>query len=365
MRRRSTSSRRRWWQPQPRGRGRQEGIGIGGEREYSYSWCAVCVCFGSLLLFSCCSYCEAFVVPAQTRPVLPYPAPKPGTAFSSSSLTARGAVSPENNDDDDEKQQPEPTWTSDFDGFTVGDDGSGWTADFESFKASDNDTKKKKLEDTTARKKKNKTKPSKNSDTRNDVEELVYDDDDEEDDDGTTSTDTSLSEFLSNGGGTAKDKQNEDLTAVRTRLFSLGEDLIIQDYVGTLGFEEVTDWQYYYQDVDEDGNPVDEDDNKNNYKSKVSSRFLTAVLCFAPVLGFFRTRVSSSSYPICALTKGFPAKIPPARTCYYNARSNQVYNVMFDWISRRSTPPHNGIPIHESSQTEAYYCILVILLLKS
>ena len=319
MRRRSTSFQKRWWQPQPRGKGRREGIGRGGtgERGYSYSWCAVFVCFGSLLLFSCCSYCEAFVVPAQTRPVLPYPAPKPGTAFSSSSLTARGAVSPDNEDEDDEndeekqQQQPEPTWTSDFDGFTVGDDGSGWTADFESFKASDNDTKKKKLEDTTARKKKNKTKPSKNSDTRNDLEELVYDDDDE--DDGTTSTSTSLSEFLSNGGGTAKDKQNEDLTAVRTRLFSLGEDLIIQDYVGTLGFEEVTDWQYYYQDVDEDGNPA-------NDKSNVSTFLNEEVLCCACLLGFFRARVPSS----CALTKGFPAKIPPARTCYYNARSHQV-----------------------------------------
>ena len=279
MRRRSTSFQKRWWQPQPRGKGRREGIGRGGtgERAYSYSWCAVCVCFGSLLLFSGCSYCEAFVVPAQTRPVLPYPPPKPGRAFSSSSLlTAR---SDDNSNDDDEEQPP---WTSDFDGFTVGDDGGGWTPDFESFTAGDTDTTKKKtLEDTTTRKqKKNKTK-SNTEETRNDLEELVYDDDDE---DGTTRTSTSLSEFLSNGGGSTA-TQNEDLTAVRTRLFSLGEDLMIQDYVGTMGFEEVTDWQYYYQDVDEDGNPVDEDDDNNKYKSKVSKSFpnCRALFC-APVL---------------------------------------------------------------------------------
>ena len=302
MRRRPTSFRRRWWQPQLRGRGRPDGIGIGGERGERgyYSWCAVCVCFWSNLLFSCCSYCDAFVVlhvvPAETRPVLPHSPPKPCTA--SSSLTARGAVSPENNDEDDEKQQqPEPTWTSDFDGFTVGDDGGGWTSGFESFTAGDTDTKKKNVEDTTARQKnKNKTK-SKNDETRNDLEELVYDDDDE---DGTASTGTSLSEFLSNGGSATNQKQNKDLTAVRTRLFSLGEDLMIQDYVGTLGFEEVTDWQYYYQDVDEDGNPA-------NDKSKVRTFLNEEVLCCA-CAWLFRAIVFLLSN---ALTKGFPAKIQP------------------------------------------------------
>ena len=207
-------------------------------------------------------------------------------------------MSPENNDEDDEKQQqPEPTWTSDFDGFTVGDDGGGWTSGFESFTAGDTDTKKKNVEDTTARQKnKNKTK-SKNDETRNDLEELVYDDDDE---DGTASTGTSLSEFLSNGGSATNQKQNKDLTAVRTRLFSLGEDLMIQDYVGTLGFEEVTDWQYYYQDVDEDGNPA-------NDKSKVRTFLNEEVLCCA-CAWLFRAIVFLLSN---ALTKGFPAKIQP------------------------------------------------------
>ena len=45
-----------------------------------------------------------------------------------------------------------------------------------------------------------------------------------------------------------------DLTGTQTRQFSLGQDLILADYVGNLGFDEVTDWEYYEVDVDEDGN---------------------------------------------------------------------------------------------------------------
>jgi hypothetical protein len=41
-----------------------------------------------------------------------------------------------------------------------------------------------------------------------------------------------------------------DYTAIQTRQFLLGQDLVISDYVGTMGFQEVTDWEYYYPDED-------------------------------------------------------------------------------------------------------------------
>lgn len=38
-----------------------------------------------------------------------------------------------------------------------------------------------------------------------------------------------------------------DLTGCQTRQFSLGQDIVLSDYVGNMGFDEVTDWEYYYQ----------------------------------------------------------------------------------------------------------------------
>jgi hypothetical protein len=79
----------------------------------------------------------------------------------------------------------------------------------------------------------------------------------------------SLSAFLSKSsrGG------NRDLTAVQTRLFSLGEDLIVNDYVGNMGFEEVTDWEYYYEDEDD---PDDRDVvNPNPFDSSKPKRTRT------------------------------------------------------------------------------------------
>lgn len=46
---------------------------------------------------------------------------------------------------------------------------------------------------------------------------------------------------------------SRDYTAVSSRQLSLGKDLIVTNYVGDMGFDEVTDWQYYYDDEDEDG----------------------------------------------------------------------------------------------------------------
>jgi hypothetical protein len=41
--------------------------------------------------------------------------------------------------------------------------------------------------------------------------------------------------------------QKGDSTAIETRQFLLGKDFIFSDFVGTMGFDEVTDWEYYYQ----------------------------------------------------------------------------------------------------------------------
>jgi hypothetical protein len=42
-----------------------------------------------------------------------------------------------------------------------------------------------------------------------------------------------------------------DLSGVQTRQFSLGPDLVLSTYLGNMGFEEVTDWEYYLQDEED------------------------------------------------------------------------------------------------------------------
>jgi len=49
-----------------------------------------------------------------------------------------------------------------------------------------------------------------------------------------------------------------DWTAIQTRQFSLGSDIVLSDYVGNMGFDEVTDWEYYLQSEEDD----DQDDRQ-------------------------------------------------------------------------------------------------------
>lgn len=42
-----------------------------------------------------------------------------------------------------------------------------------------------------------------------------------------------------------QNQQNKDYSGCSIRQFNLGYDIILSDYVGSLGFEEVTDWEYY------------------------------------------------------------------------------------------------------------------------
>ena len=45
-----------------------------------------------------------------------------------------------------------------------------------------------------------------------------------------------------------KTDTKEDLTGATGREFSFGPDIILSNYAGSLGFDQVTDWQYYATD---------------------------------------------------------------------------------------------------------------------
>jgi hypothetical protein len=76
------------------------------------------------------------------------------------------------------------------------------------------------------------------------------DDDDDDDDDDNTSKNIQIKELSK----VINDSQKNyvDLTGSTEREFSLGRDVILSNYAGSLGFDQVTDWQYYTVDVDED-----------------------------------------------------------------------------------------------------------------
>ena len=47
-----------------------------------------------------------------------------------------------------------------------------------------------------------------------------------------------------------KGTSNEDLSACQVRQFLLGQDFVLTDFAGSMGFDEVTDWEYYYESDD-------------------------------------------------------------------------------------------------------------------
>lgn len=67
-----------------------------------------------------------------------------------------------------------------------------------------------------------------------DNDPLDYDDDDFWDDED--------SELIFSA---TQNQQKKDFSGCSVRQFNLGYDIILSDYVGSLGFEEVTDWEYY------------------------------------------------------------------------------------------------------------------------
>ena len=74
-----------------------------------------------------------------------------------------------------------------------------------------------------------------------------------------------------------KKRSTRDLSAIQTRQFSLGQDLILADFVGNMGFDEVTDWEYYYENEEDptdrkvvQPNPFDDSKPKRTRKSSGS-----------------------------------------------------------------------------------------------
>lgn len=61
-------------------------------------------------------------------------------------------------------------------------------------------------------------------------------------------------------------QQRQDLTGIKARRLRLGEDLMVTRYVGDVGFDEVTDWEYYYPADDDD------DDGSNDRNSNIKTR---------------------------------------------------------------------------------------------
>ena len=99
------------------------------------------------------------------------------------------------------------------------------------------------------------SKPS--SEWTSDFDDFYISDDDDDDGSQRRGADNGflLSEFLP-----SLNKQNEqDLSGCKVRQFSLGQDVVLTDYAGSMGFDEVIDWQYYYpSDDDDDDNGRDE-----------------------------------------------------------------------------------------------------------
>jgi len=74
-----------------------------------------------------------------------------------------------------------------------------------------------------------------------------------------------------------KGRSTRDLTCTQTRQFSLGQDLILADFVGNMGFDEVTDWEYYQVNEEDPSdrkvvqpNPFDSSKPKRTRKSSGS-----------------------------------------------------------------------------------------------
>ena len=74
-----------------------------------------------------------------------------------------------------------------------------------------------------------------------------------------------------------KSRGVRDLTGTHTRQFSLGQDLILSDFVGNMGFDEVTDWEYFEVNEEDPSdrkivqpNPFDNSKPKRTRKSSGS-----------------------------------------------------------------------------------------------
>jgi hypothetical protein len=121
------------------------------------------------------------------------------------------------------------------------DGNNGWTSDFDDFVIDDDDDDEdKKI-----------AKLFNDRVTAGDDDPVIF-----ADDDRVASKDDQVDDAVDDGGisKSLKDRRPTtiDLSACTSRQFSLGQDLILADYVGNMGFDEVTDWEYYYPSEDDD-----------------------------------------------------------------------------------------------------------------
>lgn len=89
--------------------------------------------------------------------------------------------------------------------------------------------------------------------SKHDDDSLDYDDDDffyEEDDE-----DAKLISRLTQNRKPENDQK--DFSGCSTRQFSLGYDIQISSFIGNIGFEEITDWEYYYESESGDRDVVE------------------------------------------------------------------------------------------------------------
>jgi hypothetical protein len=98
-----------------------------------------------------------------------------------------------------------------------------------------------------------------------------------------------------------------DRTAIQVRRFSLGPDFILSNYVGNMGFDEVTDWEYYYPSEDEDSGMGDKtvvrqvvQPNPFDTSTYVCMCVCTCTLCEILVWWFSFSAVCKSRCLYCA-----------------------------------------------------------------
>ena len=152
-------------------------------------------------------------------------------------------LSKNNNDQDSSPDNGEEIEEySDFDGF-IGDASASDTSSFSSFNVgsgtgSDDDFK---LPDFDI------------DDNVDDDDTIVIGKDDLVD---TSSNDSSMEQQIASimyqSSKVDDTSRSQDLSGIKVRQFSLGQDFVLSNYVGSAGFEEVTDWEYYYQDEEDD-----------------------------------------------------------------------------------------------------------------
>jgi hypothetical protein len=109
-----------------------------------------------------------------------------------------------------------------------------------------------------------------------------------------------------------KARGKRDLSAIQTRQFYLGEDLVLADFVGNMGFDEVTDWEYYYENEEDptdrnvvQPNPFDSEKPKRTRKSSGSVVSVTFPMCLFLITNLLPTAKNEFIFAIVALVDRF------------------------------------------------------------